>query len=302
MLCRAINIRGERRASIIIFSVNRCPCVRSTVSARGLQQWRTVCLLACPVFVLIAVQAFLPESLDTQFAFHYHDPRLFTVWSAMAVHYSWTHLVSNLVAYLAVAATGYLLATTVARERVFWLAAVGIGVAVPPIAVSVDRWLLISHWNVVAPTATAAGFSVIVAGLTGLLTVLISVAARIEYTRRGSTLLGGVVLFSSSLNVGVQNHLLPRWIAAVTILIALIAGGWWIVRYSRRHLVFPRPGPSDLRIATGCILTIGLLGSLLTYRVTAGELSNVFAHGTAFVTGLTWSLLALWIDANVLSP
>ena len=53
-------------------------------------------------------------------------------------------------------------------------------------------------------------------------------------------------------------------------------------------------------LASGRMLVVVLMGSLISYRVVAGELSGVFAHGVAFATGFIWSLLATWVDTNLL--
>ena len=84
-----------------------------------LPHWRSLSLLCFPVLILLAVQASLSETLATQLMFSYHMPRLYTIWSAMAVHYGWIHLMNNLVAYLAVTLVAYRLAVVFSREGLF---------------------------------------------------------------------------------------------------------------------------------------------------------------------------------------
>jgi len=261
--------------------------------------WRALSLLCSPVLILIAVQASLSETLATQLAFNYHSPRIHTVWSSMVVHYGWAHLVNNLAAYLAVIFTAYPLAATLSRERLFWGAVVGVGVVVQPIAVGVDQWLLASYWDVVTPATTAAGFSVVVSGLTGLLTVILGIVATAWYGRRRSALLVGTVLCSGGLLSVVQNQLVPHSTAGTVALVLAGIGGWAL--QSRHPLIrFYRPDARAILLAGGCVLVVVLMGSLFTYRVVAGELSGVFAHGAAFATGFIWSLLATWADTNLL--
>ena len=178
----------------------------SKAPSAELPHWRALSLLCSPVLILLAFQASLSETLITQLAFNYYTPRIHTVWSSMAVHYGWAHLVNNLVAYLAVTLIAYRLAAAISRERLFWRAAVGVGVVVPPVAVGVDRWLLVSYWDAATPATTAAGFSVIVAGLVGLLTVLIGTVATTWYGQRRSTLLVGAVLCSGGVLAVAQSQ------------------------------------------------------------------------------------------------
>ena len=261
--------------------------------------WRALSLLCLPVPILIAVQASLSETLATQLAFNYYTPRVYTVWSSMAVHYGWAHLVNNLVAYLAVTLVAYSLAAAISRERLFWRAAVGVGVAVPPIAVGVDQWLLASYWDVVTPATTAAGFSVIVGGLTGLLTVLIGIVATAWYGRYHGTLLVGTLVCSGGLLAVAQSQFVSRSIAGAAVL-ALAGIGGWALQSRHRWMGSRHIDVRDILLASGCVLVVVLIGSLFTYRVVAGELSGVFAHGAAFTTGFVWGLLANWIDTNLL--
>lgn len=266
-----------------------------------LPHWRALSLLFSPVLILLAIQVSLSETLVTQLTFNYYTPRLYTIWSAMVVHYGWAHLVNNLIAYLAVTVVAYHLAATRSRERLFWRAAVGVGVVVPPVAVGVDRWLLVSYWDAVTPATTAAGSSVIVNGLMGLLTVLIGIVASTWYGRRRGTLLVGAVLCSGALLAVAQSQCVSRSMAGAAVL-ALVGIGGWALHSRHRRVGISRPDARDMLLASGCVLVVVLMGSLLSYRVVAGELSGVFAHGAAFTTGLIWSLLATWIDTNLLEP
>ena len=252
--------------------------------------WRALSLLWLPVPILIAVQASLSETLATQLAFNYYTPRVYTVWSSMAVHYGWGHLVNNLVAYLAVTLVAYRLAAAISRERFFWRAAVGVGVIVPPVAVGVDWWLLVFYWDAVTPATTAAGFSVIVSGLTGLLSVLIGTVATAWYGRYRGTLLVGVVLCSGGLLAIAQSQFVSRSIAGAAVL-ALAGIGGWALKSQFCWVGVSRSDAHDILLASGCMLVVALMGSLLSYHVEAGELSGVFAHGTGFITGAVWSYL-----------
>jgi len=273
--------------------------VSSETPNDDLDRWRALSLLCSPVFILPVIYASLTESLATQFAFNYHTPRIHTVWSSMAVHYGWAHLVNNLVAYLAVTLIAYRLAAAIFRERLFWRAAVGVGVVVPPVAVGVDRWLLVFYWDTVTPATTAAGFSVIVGGLIGLLTVLIGTVATTWYGQRRSTLLVGAVLCGGGVLAVAQSQFVSRSIAGAAVLtLAGIGGGG--LRSRHCWMGSRRIDAHDILLASGCVLGVVLMGSLLSYRVVAGELSGVFAHGAAFATGLIWSLLARWADTNLL--
>ena len=213
----------------------------------------------------------------------------------MAVHYGWTHLVNNLVAYLAVTLVAYRLAAAISRERLFWRAAVGVGVVVPPVAVGVDRWLLVSYWDAVTPATTAAGFSVIVSGLIGLLTVLIGTVATAWYGQRRSTLLVGAVLCSGGLLAVAQSLFVSRSTAGTAVLVGAVLGRW-ALRSRNCWVDTSHLDAHDTLLASGCVLVVILIGSLLSYRVVAGELSGVFAHGTGFITGVAWAYFVAQAD------
>ena len=219
----------------------------------------------------------------------------------MAVHYGWAHLMSNLVAYLAVTLVAYRLAVVLSWERLFWRAIVGVGAVVPPVAVGVDRWLLVSYWDAATPATTAAGFSVIVAGLVGLLTVLIGIVASAWYGERRSTLLVGAVLCGGGVLAVAQSQCVSRSMAGAAVLTLAGIGGW-VLRSRHRWMGSRHIDVRDILLASGCVLVAVLMGSLISYRVVAGELSGVFAHGAAFATGFVWSLLATWVDTNLLEP
>ena len=262
----------------------------SETPSDDLDRWRALSLLCSPVFILPVIHASLTESLATQFAFNYHTPRIHTVWSSMAVHYGWAHLVNNLVAYLAVTLIAYRLAAAISRERLFWRAAVGVGVVVPPVAVGVDRWLLVSYWDAATPATTAAGFSVIVAGLVGLLTVLIGTVATTWYSRRRGTLLAGAILCSGGLLAVAQSQCVSRSVVGAAVLVGAILCGW-ALRSRHCRMRISHLDAHHILLASGCVLVVVLMGSLLSYRAVAGEFSGVFAHATGYVTGIVWSFL-----------
>jgi len=213
----------------------------------------------------------------------------------MAVHYGWAHLMSNLVAYLAVTLVAYRLAVVLSWERLFWRAIVGVGAVVPPVAVGVDRWLLVSYWDAATPATTAAGFSVIVAGLVGLLTVLIGIVASAWYSRRRGTLLVGAILCSGGLLAVAQSQCVSRSVVGAAVLVGAILGGWALCSRHRRVRI-SHLDAHDILLASGCVLVVVLMGSLLSYRAVAGELSGVFAHGTGFITGIIWTYLIAHTD------
>jgi len=191
-----------------------------------------------------------------------------------------------------VSTIAYLLAVDIDRQRLFWFTIAGIGILIPPITVQFDLWLLADYWNVTTPTTTAAGLSVIVSAITGMLIVLIGLAVSVEYGRNWGIISGWLVLAAGGL-------LSLRFIFLVAVAV-IILGGVWILQVTRPSSVVSSVEPPSLLVSSGSILSIAFLGSLLTYRASAGVLTNVFAHAAAFTTGFVWSLLATWIDTNLL--
>ena len=140
------------------------------------------------------------------------------------------------------------------------------------------------------PATTAAGFSIIVAGLVGVLTVLIGIVASAWYSQRRGTLLVGAILCSGGLLAVAQSQCVSRSVVGGAVLVGAILCGW-ALRSRHRRVRISHLDAHDILLASGCVLVVVLMGSLLSYRAVAGEFSGVFAHATGYVTGIVWSFL-----------
>ena len=117
------------------------------------------------------VIAYIVVPSDSTFVFAYGDPSVLTMWTAAAQHDSISHLVSNVVTYALVVGITYLIYLKQKRRSLFWIIVAGCLLIAPLLTTAGDYWLLVVHWDVVAPTATAQGFSGVVSALVGVLFV-----------------------------------------------------------------------------------------------------------------------------------
>ena len=117
------------------------------------------------------VAAYIVVPSDSAFVFAYSDPSVLAMWTAAAQHDSVSHLVSNVGTYTLVVSVTYLIYLKEKRRTQFWTIVAGCLLVAPLVTTAGDYWLLVVYWDVVAPSATAQGFSGVVSALVGVLFV-----------------------------------------------------------------------------------------------------------------------------------
>lgn len=262
---------------------------------------RDVLVLLLPAVLLVSAHLLIPISSHSRLAFSYTNPQLLTAWSAAVLHVGWLHLLNTTSAYLVAIGVAYLLATVATRRRLFWSAIAGIGCVVPPVTVAVDYWLLSVQWNIVAPTATAVGFSAVVSAVAGLLTVFMGLVVTSEYGLCGAILIVGVTLLCGGSGALVGSGLLSAMTGGLIIFSSIaIVGGWWTRQSSpHRRSQYNTRSETDLLIIFSCLVVMILLGSIFQIHVEDGQFSNVIAHATGYSVGIIWTGLAAVIDDSL---
>ncbi|MFC7096466.1 hypothetical protein [Halobaculum marinum] len=135
--------------------------VRAELRRRG--RVRDCLALAVVPAVLVAV-FLLPESTRRGLAFVYQRPTLATAYTAHFVHLSLDHLLANVLGYVLLAGTGYVLAVLAGARRLFGAAAATNLLAFP---------VVLSALNLAIPRdAVGYGFSGVTMAFAGLLAVV----------------------------------------------------------------------------------------------------------------------------------
>ena len=187
---------------------------------------------------LVAAYVVVPS--DSAFVFTYGDPSVLTIWTAAAQHDSASHLLSNVTTYALVVGITYTVYMTQKRRAEFWVIVASCLLITPPVTTAGDYWLLAVQWSIVAPTATAQGFSGVVSAFVGVLFVSL-----VEPTV--------AVVSHDSLNT---NQ--PQW--------PLIGMGWVVAVLLIATLL--QTGVTDGRFVNGFVHLIGFIsGGLIATAV-----------------------------------
>ena len=125
-------------------------------------------LLAVPIG-LVAIHLLVPAAVRDRWAFHFHEPSLFAVWMSAFLHRTVGHLLGNLVLYVLVVTTAYLLFHRWNRTDEFWIMLVGFLVIIPPIITSFEYAALWYFLDVPTLAADSIGFSGIGHAYAGML-------------------------------------------------------------------------------------------------------------------------------------
>lgn len=249
-----------------------------------------IAIAAVPA-VLLGMAA-LPPSVERSLMFNFQNPELQTAFASHFVHFTSTHLASNVLGYLAVAPLAYLLAVESGRRRGFRVAYVTFVAAFP---------LALSALNlVVTRPGVTGGFSGIVMAFLGFVAfVLPEAVSRTVRTDVGAGLRSPWLFF---LGLGLVAHLAgPGWLTGVAAA-AVLAG---LLFFLPVATAVGRPAPSTVRRAateTGR-LWLGLAGAvvLVGYLVAAfpadpsvdAGVVNVYVHLVGFALGYLATYVAV---------
>jgi hypothetical protein len=240
--------------------------------------------------LIIAVHVLLSEPLRTEFVFTYGKPSMVSVWTAAAIHDSWSHLVSNVAWYAVVVGSTYGLLAKRGCRRVFWLATAGCVVAAPPVTKVVDYWVLLIQWEVVAGVTTASGFSGVVSAFGGMLYVVLLGTVTAWYGYTAGVVTTGTVTAVSLTVLSVTSGMLPELVRAAlgvmaVVLAIVVAIRRDLIQRVRRVWVYNRD--AGVLVGIGWVVVVVLISALFQVDLNSSRrFVNVVAHGTGFVTGM----------------
>ncbi|QKG94320.1 hypothetical protein HPS36_15665 (plasmid) [Halorubrum salinarum] len=243
--------------------------------------------------VLISVHLWLPSKLASELVFTYGNPSLVTAWTAATIHDSTGHLVSNLAWYGVVIGPAYALYTIWSHRRLFWLLYGSLLVVTPLATVAVDYWLLYLQWGLVGPNSIAFGFSGVVSAFGGLLAVGLAGVVAEWYSWRMSTVTTLAFVLSGLTGAAVRSPF------AAFESTGLVAGGvlsvgvvgillrWSYGRSSPQQWLSAHYDALVIVGACGFVLAALVISMFTVESISAGRFSNVLAHGTGFVIGVS---------------
>lgn len=240
-----------------------------------------------PCLLLGYLSVGAPDALVGQLEFWYSDPTLISIWGSSLIHFSTSHLINNLSAYLAVVVPTYAIFSLRNQLRAFWWGFLGLAVTTPPVVRGIDWLILAKHFELVAPTATARGFSGLVSAVAGM---LLASSLLTLHDRHGiwtvSTVLF-LMLCSLTGYVALVNPTVPTALFAV----ALIGMIGCIHRHTKTihgfYELLKRATTNELEISIALAVACTFLIAIVPIDpINNGTFSGVIAHGVGVSYGV----------------
>ena len=254
-----------------------------SAALRRLISLREIAVLAVFPLVLVGT-ALLPAETKRTLVFAYTDPTVITAYASHFVHFRVDHLLANLLGYLLVVPTTYLLSTFADRRRLFWTMFATVLLAGP---------FVLSGLNLAIPRdAIGYGSSGVIMAFFGILPVALYNYVRPFFVSDLRVRDLPVLFF---LVVGIISGIvLPRSdatmaIAVVSGLLAVGYGGFILVRERRARNRLgspPRPvrpfGYVELPLVGGVLLVGYPLVGFPSELVAANRVVNLYVHFLGF--------------------
>ncbi len=280
------DVRADRPADRFVDGRNPWHHLTSGVPARDLL------VLAVPPAVLCGVYL-LPEGSRSALALRYTEPSALAAYGTHLVHFELAHLAGNLLGYVLLATTCYLLAVAAGLRRFLLVAAAGIAVAFP---------LALSALNLAVPRhGVTYGFSGLNAALLGLSAVLLVEYLRTTFCPAIERRDAGAVFFPTVTVAALLVVPPSREAYAVAAVASTIAAGYLLsIRGRGRNVrtllleVRDRPGYGDLLLVAAVIVVVY---PLVTFNrdpaATTAAAPNVYTHFLGYALGFLASHLLL---------
>ncbi|WP_135806379.1 hypothetical protein [Halorussus marinus] len=242
----------------------------------------TIAGLVCGIHVLV------PRTTRGQLALDHADPTLVTMWSSAFVHYSWAHLVGNIIAYGLAIVPAWVLAVRQQSRLNFWTCVLVVLIVFPlPLGFATD--LAFERLFRELSASVSMGFSGVVGGYVGVLFGFLTSYLAVRFDLRAA-MLGTLVILLSLFGLLLETYPTTglRWLKAILFTAIFIGIGFLTV--SRRHRSDQTGGSAIVtavsrhRLAFGLILccwvALGVLVPLLFPHpsASAGYVPNVVAH------------------------
>lgn len=255
-------------------------------SQRNLVPLTLICVI--PSLVLGYLSLAAPTEITNQLEFWYSDPSLISIWGSSLIHFNISHFATNLLVYVSVIIPAYAVFLLRDQLRLFWWTGLSLAIATPPVVRGFDWLILAYHLELVAPTATARGFSGLVSAVGGMLLAASLLTLRDRYGTPYTIRVSFVIFCSLVSYTAVATPVLPTPVFIIGVLGA--------VEYIHRYIQSPQELPNRLKVAinTEPELTIALLAAcgFLTAIIPTDPISNgIFSGVTAHIAGTGCGIL-----------
>lgn len=240
-------------------------------------------------YVLVFLQT-LPAETRLAFAFDLRNPTVVTAYTSSYLHFDWQHLLGNLVAYLLVVPTAYLLSVLSNRRRHFF-AVFGTVLVVGPFVVAAAHLPL-------SAAAITMGFSGLAMALygyaslifVGFLSTRLTTGLHLDYAP--------LVFFSQIAAIAFVVAPLTRTVQAIVV-VSLGTVGVYVLNLVRTGRL--RGGIIERRQRVGYdeIAVVSLLVISFLLAVGFGGETNQFAHFVGYAFGFVLSYIVLRVDCSV---
>ncbi|GGN22748.1 hypothetical protein GCM10009021_25420 [Halarchaeum nitratireducens] len=256
-----------------------------------------VALAVVPV-ALVGVFA-LPASLRSSLVFSYREPTLVTAYGANVVHFRLAHLLADVVGYVLLAGTGYVLAVLAERRHLFLASALTYLVAFPPI---------LSALNLAVPrNAVTYGFSGVVAAFAGFVPLALATYAKHRLSA-GAWVRQAPGVFLASLVVVVAVALPDSRVAMGATAFVVSATALYGVSTLRRGLITTlarsvrdRRGWGDCFLL-GVVVVFGFPFAGFPQPRVGGSVVNLYVHLLGYCLAFLVPYVALQTDAFARMP
>ena len=244
---------------------------------------------------LAGLQFVGPPGLLDLLTFSSTEQTLHGLFGHWMVHYSGLLLLENAAGYLLFTGMAYLLAWSIDERRWFRLSVATVLVVVPPVSAFASAW----GFEVVAPELAyrSRGASAVVAGVLGLVYAFGLGAICRTYDLRATISLGGAILVGALsillLRIGAGSQSAALVLSGVAVAIVLFdATERWIRNEEGLRLQLPSlAAAGSVSIAVFLLMGLAFPALFPADPFTGTTITNVFAHATGFVLGVT---IGIW--------
>lgn len=245
--------------------------------------WWDVLLLAVVPVALLAGYA-LPPAIKWTLAFDYTEPTLLAAYASYFVHFSQSHLLGNLLGYLLVVPTAYVLSVASDQRHQFLVVFTVFLLAFP---------FALSGLNLAIPRShTAVGFSAIIMAFVGYLPIGLLGVTEQRFSAPLTQRQSHWVFFFGLALVGYLGApgVLGRALAAA----AVLAGVLFLLpvleefdqpRWAGIRAMLAREGDAELLLLGGVVFVAYPFVAFPSDATVSGGLVNLYAHALGFCLG-----------------
>ena len=233
---------------------------------------------------ILALVYLLPEAIKHEYVLRYTDPSIVTAYTSHWIHFTRSHLLSNVLAYLFVVLTAYGYAVASERRRQF-VSFFVVAIVVLPFAISGLNIALVRP-------RVGYGFSPIVTGFLGFLPLALSAFLQSRTPFRFDPDHAPVFFFAGLGIVAVRSVPEPTKFAVVLLILGIIAGYLYGILTANSRSASRSTSWDGNRGVHLALVAVGLFvfGGMVLVAfpadpVQAGKITNLYSHLLGYSLG-----------------